>query len=562
MLKKNDQITVDIERFGAECGIAHQEGMTLFVAGALPGEKVLARVQKVEKRYAFLKTLEVITPHPGRKVPPCPYYEKCGGCVCQHMEYSLSLQMKREKVQDALSRIGNLEVEVPPVLGMADPYHYRNKTALPVGENAGKLQIGFYAPRSHRIVDVDECLISKEESNIVLQAVRSWMEKFHILPYNEITHQGLIRHVMSRVAKSGDVMAVIIATSPSLPHSRELVAMLRAHLPQLKSVYLNVNKRGDNVILGTENHLLFGEERMQDTLLGLSFSVSPLSFFQVNPVQTEVLYQTALDFADLQGRELVADLYCGAGTISLLLAQRARQVIGIEIVPPAIEDAKKNAITNGIQNAAFHAAAAEELLPKMVAEGLRPDVVMLDPPRKGCEEKVLEAICQAGPEKIVYISCDVATQARDAKYLTAHGYRAIKCQSVDMFCLTGHVENVLLFVRQAREHSMKLRPAPFDMIKSGKKTIELRLWDEKRQGIRVGDTLQFTNTATGEMLKAKVLQLHRFENFEQLYAALPLLKCGYTEENAHAAHPSDMEAFYSAREQAAYGVVGIELSLL
>ena len=298
---------------------------------------------------------------------------------------------------------------------------------------------------------IDHCLIAMEESDAVVRIVRSWMEKFQISPYNEITRKGLVRHVMSRVSKQGDVMAVLVAAAPSLPHSRELIAMLRAQLEGLKSVYLNVNRRGDNVILGTENHLLFGEERMQDTLLGLSFSVSPLSFFQVNPVQTEVLYQTALDFADLKGTETVADLYCGAGTISLLLAQKAKQVIGIEIVPPAIEDAKENARANGIENVQFHAAAAEELLPKLVQQGLKPDVVMLDPPRKGCEEAVLEAICQCAPEKVVYISCDVATQARDAKYLTAHGYAAQKCQSVDMFCLTGHIENVLLFVKAQEE---------------------------------------------------------------------------------------------------------------
>lgn len=448
MLKKNDQVTVEIERFGSECGIAHLEGMTLFVLGALPGEKVTARVQKVEKKYAFLKTLDVLSPHPQRAVPPCPYYEKCGGCAAQHMDYALSLEMKRERVQDALQRIGGLNVAVPLPLGMENPYHYRNKTALPVGEKDGRLQIGFYAPRSHRIVDIEKCLISRKESNDVLQVVRSWMEKFRIAPYNEITHQGLVRHVMSRVAKSGDVMAVLIATTSSLPHSRELIAMLRARIPSLKSVYLNVNRRNDNVILGLENHLLFGEERMQDTLLGLSFSVSPLSFFQVNPVQTEILYQTALDFADLQGNETVADLYCGAGTISLLLAKKARHVTGIEIVPPAIEDAKENARANGIENVSFHAAAAEDMLPKLVQQGLKPDVVMLDPPRKGCEEKVLEAICQCGPEKVVYISCDVATQARDARYLCAHGYQAVKCQSVDMFCLTMHVENVLLFEKQ------------------------------------------------------------------------------------------------------------------
>jgi len=220
MLKKNDQVTVEIEKFGSECGIAHLDGMTLFVLGALPGEKVTARVQKVEKKYAFLKTLDVLSPHPQRTQPPCPYYEKCGGCATQHMDYALSLEMKRERVQDALERIGGLRLPVPLPLGMENPYHYRNKTALPVGEKDGQLQMGFYAPRSHRIVDIERCLIAKDESNIVLEVVRSWMEKFRIAPYNEVTHRGLVRHVMSRVSKKGDVMAVLIATAPSLPHSR------------------------------------------------------------------------------------------------------------------------------------------------------------------------------------------------------------------------------------------------------------------------------------------------------------------------------------------------------
>jgi len=274
------------------------------------------------------------------------------------------------------------------------------------------------------------------------------MEKFQIAPYEEQSRKGLIRHIMSRVSRSGQVMAVVVATQNTLPHERELTAMLRAGVPGLSSLYLNVNKRGDNVILGLENRLLFGEERLQDTLCGFRYALSPLSFFQVNPVQTETLYQTALDFAELTEDELVADLYCGAGTISLLLARKAKQVIGIEIVPEAIRDAEENARVNGVENARFYAAAAEDLLPQMVQQGLRPDVVVLDPPRKGCEEKVLAAIAQAGPKRIVYVSCDVATQARDAKYLCAHGYHVTKCQSVDMFCHTGHVENVLQFVKE------------------------------------------------------------------------------------------------------------------
>lgn len=445
MLKKNDELTLTIERFGGEMGIAHQDGMTLFVEGALPGETVIARAQRVEKTHAFLKTLAVLVPVPGRVSPPCPYYEKCGGCVCQHMDYSLSLQMKQERVQDALKRLGGIDITVPPVLGMDQPWHYRNKTALPVAGQKGAPQIGFFAPRSHRIIDVDQCLIAREESNQVLRVLRRWMEKFAVEPYQETSRQGLIRHCVSRVSRAGQVMAVIVAARDTIPHERELIAMLRAGVPGLCSLYLNVNRRGDNVILGLENRLLFGVSRLEDVLCGLRFSLSPLSFFQINPVQTEKLYQTALDFVALTGHETVADLYCGAGTISLLLAQAARQVIGIEIVPQAIADAKENAKANGVCNAEFHAAAAEELLPQLVEQGLRPDVVVLDPPRKGCEEAVLRAIALAAPRRVVYVSCDPATQARDAKYLCTHGYRVSRCQSVDMFCQTSHVENVLLF---------------------------------------------------------------------------------------------------------------------
>ena len=447
MLKKNDLLTVTIERFGGEMGVAHAEGMTLFVQGALPGEIVTARAQRVEKTHAFLKTIAVVTPSPERVAPPCPSYEKCGGCVCQHMTYALSLAMKRDRVRDALTRIGGLAVDVPPVLGMENPWHYRNKTSLPVGGEKGRPQIGYFAPRSHRIVDIGSCLIAKEESDRAVAALRLWMEKFGVAPYDEATRSGLIRHIMTRVARDGQVMAVVVATAAALPHERELIALLRAHMPGLSSLYININRRGDNVILGNENRLLYGAARLYDTLCGLRFALSPRSFFQINPAQTETLYQTALTFANVQPNELAADLYCGAGTISLLLAQRAREVIGIEIVPEAIADAEENARANHIANARFYAAAAEALLPELVQKGLRPDVIILDPPRKGCEESVLRAIAQAAPRRVVYVSCDPATQARDAKILCAQGYRATRCQSVDMFCQTGHVENILRFDR-------------------------------------------------------------------------------------------------------------------
>ena len=509
MLRKNDEITVTVERFGGEMGIAHLDGLTLFVQGALPGETVVARAQKVEKTHAFLKTLRVLTPSESRVTPPCPYYEKCGGCVCQHMTYEASLQMKRERVRDALTRIGGLTVDVAPVIGMDDPWRYRNKTALPVGGEKGAPQIGFYAPRSHRIIDIEGCLIAKRESDEVSAILRRWMEKFEIEPYHEETRVGLIRHVMSRVSRSGQVMAVVVAAAASLPHERDLIAMLRAGVPGLCSLYLNINRRGDNVILGPESRLLHGEERLSDALCGLQYALSPQSFFQVNPIQTEKLYQTAVDFAELTGNELVADLYCGAGTISLLLARHARKVVGIEIVPQAIRDAEENARTNGVSNAEFHAAAAEDLLPQMVAQGLRPDVIVLDPPRKGCEEPVLRAIAAAAPRRVVYVSCDPATLARDAKILCANGYKADACQPVDMFCQTGHVETVCLL--------SKIRSAPH---------IDIDL-DMTELDVTAAET-----KATYEEIKAYVLE-HTGLKVSCLYIAQVKAKHGIIERECY-----------------------------
>ena len=509
MLRKNDEITVTVERFGGEMGIAHLDGMTLFVQGALPGETVIARAQKVEKTHAFLKTLRVLTLSESRVTPPCPYYEKCGGCVCQHMTYEASLSMKRERVRDALSRIGGLDVAVQPVIGMDDPWRYRNKTALPVGGEKGAPQIGFYAPRSHRIIDIDGCLIAKRESDEVSAILRRWMEKFEIEPYHEETRTGLIRHVMSRVSRSGQVMAVVVAAAASLPHERELTAMLRAGVPGLCSLYLNINRRGDNVILGPESRLLYGEERLQDTLCGLQYALSPQSFFQVNPVQTEKLYQTAVDFAGLTGNELVADLYCGAGTISLLLARHAKKVVGIEIVPQAIRDAEENARVNGVSNAEFHAAAAEDLLPQMVAQGLRPDVIVLDPPRKGCEEPVLRAIAAAAPRRVVYVSCDPATLARDAKILCANSYQADQCQPVDMFCWTGHCETVCLL--------SKIKSAPH---------IDIDL-DMTELDVTAAET-----KATYEEIKAYVLE-HTGLKVSCLYIAQVKAKHGIIERDCY-----------------------------
>lgn len=451
MLRKNDLFEMTCDAFGQDAqGVCRHEGMAVFVPGMLPGERALVRIVKPEKRYAFGRIEKLLAASPDRSEPPCPIYKRCGGCSCQHMTYETSLRFKREQVQALLERVGGLDIAVPPVLGMETPFAYRNKGAYPVGEINGEPVCGFFAPRTHDIVPLPSqgCLIQRSDSRDAAQAVLAWMKETGARAYDEVTGRGLVRHVMTRSTAVGGLMVVLVVTSSRIPAKELLAQKLKTAVPGLESVCLSVNSKRTNVILGTEIHTIYGKEVMEETLCGLHFSVSPLSFFQVNPVQTEKLYGLALEYAQLSGSETVVDAYCGAGTISLLLAQKAARVIGIEIVPEAIENAKDNAQRNGVTNAEFCVGATEELLPKMVESGLRPDVIMLDPPRKGCEPQVLEAILAAKPDRVVYVSCGAPTLARDAKLLTEGGYRAEKVQCVDMFCWTGAIETVMLLSQQ------------------------------------------------------------------------------------------------------------------
>ena len=447
MLAKNQCFEMTCDAFGQDAqGVCRHEGMAVFVPGLLPGERALVRIVKPEKRYAFGRVEKLLEKSPSRAEPFCPIYKRCGGCVCQHMTYEASLAFKRQQVQDLLQRVGGLSIEVPPVWGMAHPFGYRNKGAYPVAQTDGAPACGFFAPRSHDLVPLPEggCAIQGEDSAKATQAVLSWMRENSVPAYDEQTGRGLVRHIMTRSTTSGELMVVVVVTRADIPKASRLIELLRAAVPGLCSVCLSVNSRRTNVILGTDIRVLWGKAAMEDTLCGLRFSVSPLSFFQVNPRQTERLYGLALEYAGLTGAETVVDAYCGAGTISLLLAQKAKKVIGIEIVPEAIQNANENAARNGIANAEFHVGATEELLPKLVANGLRPDVIVLDPPRKGCDPAVLQAIIAAAPKRVVYVSCGAPTLARDVKLLAEGGYAAEKVQCVDMFCWTGAVETVML----------------------------------------------------------------------------------------------------------------------
>lgn len=447
MLAKNQCFEMTCDAFGQDAqGVCRHEGMAVFVPGLLPGERALVRIVKPEKRYAFGRVEKLLEKSPSRAEPFCPIYKRCGGCVCQHMTYEASLAFKRQQVQDLLQRVGGLSIEVPPVWGMAHPFGYRNKGAYPVAQTDGAPACGFFAPRSHDLVPLPEngCAIQGEASAKATQAVLSWMRQNSVPAYDEQTGRGLVRHIMTRSTTSGELMVVVVVTRADIPKADRLIELLRAAVPGLCSVCLSVNSRRTNVILGTDIRVLWGKAAMEDTLCGLRFSVSPLSFFQVNPRQTERLYGLALEYAGLTGAETVVDAYCGAGTISLLLAQKAKKVIGIEIVPEAIRNANENAAHNGIANAEFRVGATEELLPKLVENGLRPDVIVLDPPRKGCDPAVLQAIIAAAPKRVVYVSCGAPTLARDAKLLAEGGYAAEKVQCVDMFCWTGAVETVML----------------------------------------------------------------------------------------------------------------------
>lgn len=447
MIEKNQMLSLRCLRLGSDLeGVCEHEGMAVFVPGALPGETIQAQVLKVFPRYAFARLRETEKPSPTRTAPPCPVYELCGGCGGQHMTYAATLEAKRSQVWDCLTRVGGLRLEpgdVPPPLGAENPWRCRNKTALPVGGTPDEPQIGFYRRRSHQIVPLTDCPVSMVDLTPVVVAVKEWMGEARVAPYCEETGKGLLRHVIVRASRSGQVMVLLAAAQAKLPGIALLTDKLRERVKGFCALHLTVNRARNNVILGESSQKLWGADIITETLLGLTFEISPLSFFQVNPAQTERLYQTALAFAQLKPGDTVVDAYAGAGTITLCAAGRAKKAIGIEIVPQAVESALRNAERNAVTNAAFYTDAVERRLPRLIAEGLRPDVVFLDPPRKGVEPEVIRAVLEARPRRVVYVSCHAPTQARDVKLLAEGGYQFEACQPVDMFCWAAGVENVL-----------------------------------------------------------------------------------------------------------------------
>ncbi len=429
-------------------GVGRYEDFTVFVPNALPGETVRAVIDDVKKSYARGHVVEILKPSKDRVTPPCPLYAQCGGCQLMHLDYMAQLRAKRQQVIDAIKRIGKqTDVEVLPTLGAATPWNYRNKMQFPVGREKGRTAIGCFAQGSHQIIDTTDCHIQAQGNNAIVNVVRDVVEKLKIPVYNEDRHTGVLRHVMGRVGLDGDMVVLVTATE-KLPHERELVKLLRARLPHVVSIQQNIQTYRNNVILGRETKLLWGRPTIKDRIGRLQFHISPRSFFQVNTAQAEVLYSKALEFANLTGEETVIDAYCGTGTITLFLAQKAREVYGVEIVKPAIQDAKRNARDNNVKNATFLVGDATAVLPRLAHQGIRADVVVVDPPRAGCTPVVLQTFANMHPDRIVYVSCNPASLARDLKILDELGYHAEKVQPVDMFPMTSHVESVALIRRK------------------------------------------------------------------------------------------------------------------
>jgi len=449
-VNKNEIYTLNISSIGSNGeGIGHIDGYTLFVRDALPGDQVMAKVIKVKKNYGFAIMTDILEPSPDRVEPICPVSSKCGGCSIMHMHYDAQLRCKEELIKDALERIGGVSRErlegiTEPIIKSEMPLYYRNKVQYPVRDNDGRLEIGFYAKRSHRIVETKRCYIQDVYVEEIIKSIKAFMETYEISAYNEERHKGLVRHIVIRKSRSKDCFHVtLVINGKRLPNAEAFADQLMG-LNKVEAVSLNINCEKTNVILGPRLITLSGPTHLVDNIKDITYQISPLSFYQVNPVQTEKLYEKALEYAGLTGSEEVFDLYCGIGTISLFLARQAKKVYGVEIVGAAVDDARENARINQISNTVFYTGKAEEVVPRLYEEeGVKADVVVVDPPRKGCDEILLKTIVDMSPNRIVYVSCDPGTLARDVKYLEKQGYLVDKVCGVDMFGQSMHVECVV-----------------------------------------------------------------------------------------------------------------------
>lgn len=451
MLLKDREYEVDVVDIGqGGVGIGKHDGFTVFVDGGLISDKLKVKITKSKKNYAVGEIVEIIEKSPFRVERVCSdKLSDCGGCQIQELDYQKQLDIKTNEVKQTISRIGKLnDTLVHPTLGMENPFRYRNKAQFPIQKIDGKTVIGFYKKKSHDVIPTDKCIIQHDVNDKIIKIIKTYIKAYNVSIYDEKTHTGVLRHLVTKVGfETKEVMVVLVANGKKLPYLNELASVLKENVPGFKTLVLNTNREKTNVILGKENKIIYADGKINDYIGDLVFEISPLSFFQVNPSQTEVLYNKALEYADLKENDTVFDIYCGIGTISLFLAQKAKKVYGVEIVGDAIKDAKINAKLNKLENTEFFVGKAEEVVPKLYKEGKTANVVVVDPPRKGCEESVLDTIVSMEPDKVVYVSCNPSTLARDLAYLDERGYKCKEIQPVDMFPHTMHVESVALLCR-------------------------------------------------------------------------------------------------------------------
>ena len=500
-LAKNQEHTVTIEGYGeGGMGVARIDGRVVFVHGALRGEKCRVLILKTLKSVAFAKVLEVIEPSSERITPDCPYFPRCGGCTYRHIRYEEELRLKKQRVQDNLSRIGGSDVTVEEILGARDTLRYRNKAQYPVSKDGA---VGFYRARTHEVIECEHCLLVKPEADAAAEALREYMQSCRVAGYDEKTGRGLVRHLYIRSNAAGESLVCVLVNGDKLPKEDRLVTLLRDACPKCTGIVLGTNTKKGNVILGDRYRTLWGSDRLEDTLCGKTFRLSVPSFYQVNRIQAERLYAKAIEFAGLTGQETVLDLYCGAGTITLALSDHAKKVLGAEIVPEAIDDARENAARNGVKNVEFFCGDASDVAKKLARENLRPDVITVDPPRKGLAADVVESIAEMQPGRVVYVSCDSATMARDVKRLADLGYTAQRACAVDMFPRADHIETVVLLSKGE--------------IDSKKVRVEFSLEDMDMSGFQKG--------ATYEQIKTYVLE-HSGLKVSSLYISQVKRKCG------------------------------------
>lgn len=502
-LAKNQEHTVTIEGYGeGGMGVARIDGRVVFVHGALRGEKCRVLILKTLKSVAFAKVLEVIEPSSERITPDCPYFPRCGGCTYRHIRYEEELRLKKQRVQDNLSRIGGSDVTVEEILGARDTLRYRNKAQYPVSKDGA---VGFYRARTHEVIECEHCLLVKPEADAAAEALREYMQSCRVAGYDEKTGRGLVRHLYIRSNAAGESLVCVLVNGDKLPKEDRLVTLLRDACPKCTGIVLGTNTKKGNVILGDRYRTLWGSDRLEDTLCGKTFRLSVPSFYQVNRIQAERLYAKAIEFAGLTGQETVLDLYCGAGTITLALSDHAKKVLGAEIVPEAIDDARENAARNGVKNVEFFCGDASDVAKKLARENLRPDVITVDPPRKGLAADVVESIAEMQPGRVVYVSCDSATMARDVKRLADLGYTAQRACAVDMFPRADHVETVCLLSKLNTKQHIEIN---LDM-------DELDLTDAEKK-------------ATYQEIKDYVLE-HSGLKVSSLYIAQVKQKCGIIE---------------------------------